>query len=155
METLEQLRRQLDTFEDLGAIVRTMKALAAVSIRQYEQAVLSLGDYYRTVELGLRVALRDLPPPSHPSHHGSTQIAAVVFGSDYGVCGRFNEEIMDYARERLTEAASDSKPPRLIAVGGRVADLLETAGYRIDTRMLVPSSAARTSTSRSRSARSR
>lgn len=143
METLEQLRRRLDTFEDLGAIVRTMKALAAVSIRQYEQAVLSLGDYYRTVELGLRVALRDLPPPSHPSHHKSTQIAAVVFGSDYGLCGRFNEEIADYTHERLTEAASDSKQPRLVAVGARVADLLEAAGYRIDTLMLVPSAAAR------------
>ena len=30
METLEQLRRQIETANDLGGIVRTIKALAAV-----------------------------------------------------------------------------------------------------------------------------
>lgn len=143
METIEQLRRRLDIVEDLGAIVRTMKALAAVSTRQYERAVLSLNDYYRAVDLGIRIALRDMPPPADSFHGDRMQPAAVVFGSDYGLCGRFNEEIADYARERLREAASDSKPPRLIAVGARVANQLAAAGYPIDTIMLVPGSAAR------------
>ena len=52
MESLELLRRRIEAFDDLAGIVRTMKSLAAVSIRQYERAVQSLAPYYRTVELG-------------------------------------------------------------------------------------------------------
>jgi hypothetical protein len=36
-----------------------MKALAAVSIRQYERAVESLADYNRTVEMGFQILLRE------------------------------------------------------------------------------------------------
>ena len=102
METLEQLRRQLDTADDLGGIVRTMKALAAVSIRQYEAAVRSLADYARTVELGLHVVLRDLPAPEPaPGRKPAQPIGAIVFGSDHGLCGRFNEDIVQHALEQL------------------------------------------------------
>jgi F-type H+-transporting ATPase subunit gamma len=46
MDTLESLRRKLDGAEDLKSVVRTMKAVAASNIGQYEMAVSSLGDYY-------------------------------------------------------------------------------------------------------------
>lgn len=36
MATIEELKRKISTAEDLYSIVKTMKALAAVSIRQYE-----------------------------------------------------------------------------------------------------------------------
>ena len=52
-ETTESLRRKIDGAAELESVVRTMKALAAASITQYERAVHSLDDYYRTVELGL------------------------------------------------------------------------------------------------------
>ena len=58
METMESLKRRVHTAEDLYSLVRTMKALAAVNIRQLEHAVESLADYKRTIELGLRVVLR-------------------------------------------------------------------------------------------------
>ena len=55
--TLDMLERQISSAEDLASVVRTMKTLAAVSIRQYEEAVESLRDYRRTVEDGLRMLL--------------------------------------------------------------------------------------------------
>ena len=51
-ETTESLRRKIDSAGDLQSVVRTMKALAAASIGQYEKSVRALADYYRTVELG-------------------------------------------------------------------------------------------------------
>ena len=143
METLERVRRRLDTFDDLGAIVRTMKALAAVSIRQYEQAVHSLTDYYRTVALGLYVVLRDLPLPEDTTRSQPGRLAAVVFGSDHGLCGRFNEDVTDYARGRLAQAGGDAGTVRYVAVGGRVAALLEGAGAAVEEDLFVPASAAR------------
>ena len=61
METLQGLQRKIKSAADLHAVVRTMKSLAAVEIRQYEEAVRSLNDYYHTVELGLRAALLQKP----------------------------------------------------------------------------------------------
>ena len=55
--TLESLRRKIDGAGDLEGVVRSMKALAASSIGQYEKAVQSLDDYYRTVELALVACL--------------------------------------------------------------------------------------------------
>ena len=57
-ETLSDLRRKIDGAAELKSVVRTMKALAAASIGQYEKAVLSLNDYNRTVQLGLIACLR-------------------------------------------------------------------------------------------------
>ena len=143
MDTLEQLRRQLGTADDLAGIVRTMKALAAVSIRQYEAAVRSLSDYARTVDLGLHVVLRDLPAPQPaPARPQTRPVGAVVFGSDHGLCGRFNEDIVQHARERLAERPADAGL-RLLAVGARAGSLLEQAGQAVEETLFVPGSAER------------
>ncbi len=151
MEALEQLHKQLDSLDDLRSIVKTMKALSAASIRQYEQAVAALAGYYQTVERGLYVVLKDMQqaPSSAGRSHG--QVAAIVFGSDHGLCGRFNEEISDYTVQRLntmtpvkTAAAEPERPKRrlILTVGARIAASLEHKGETIDESYLVPGSAA-------------
>jgi F-type H+-transporting ATPase subunit gamma len=52
-DTTASLRRKVSSAGDLQSVVRTMKAVAASSIGQYEKSVSGLGDYYRTVQLGL------------------------------------------------------------------------------------------------------
>ena len=49
-DTLASLRRKLNAAEQLGAVVRAMKAVAASSIGQYEKAVEALGQYQHSVE---------------------------------------------------------------------------------------------------------
>lgn len=143
MPTIEQLGRRLDSLHELQSVVRTMKALSAVSIRQYEQAARALVDYYRTVELGLHVVLRDREQPPEPRPHGERPLATIVFGSDHGLCGRFNEDLADYVMERL-EATSTPRQERIVlAVGARIAARLEQAGQAVEEDFLVPGSAAR------------
>lgn len=144
MQTLEQLRHRLDTFDDLGSLVRTMKALAAASIHLHEHAVRSLGVYYRTVELGLHVVLRDLDPWPQPPHvPRSAPQAAVVFGSDHGMCGRFNQVIAEHAAERLQQSRREHASVRVLAIGARVAAGLEDAGIEPDALQPVPASTGR------------
>ena len=57
-DTLVSLRRKIGGAGDLESVVRSMKALAAANIGQYERSVLALTDYYRTVELALIVCLK-------------------------------------------------------------------------------------------------
>ena len=61
-DTMASLRRQINSAGDLQSVVRTMKALAASSIGQYETSVRALADYYRTVELGLSACLGKASP---------------------------------------------------------------------------------------------
>ena len=56
-DTTASLRRKINSAGDLQSVVRTMKAMAASNIGQYERAVRALGDYYRSVELGLSICL--------------------------------------------------------------------------------------------------
>lgn len=61
-DTMVSLRRKIGGAGDLQSVVRTMKALAASSIGQYEQSVSALADYARTVELGLSVCFQEDSP---------------------------------------------------------------------------------------------
>jgi F-type H+-transporting ATPase subunit gamma len=138
METIEQLGRRLDTLADLRGLVRTMKAMAAVSIHQNEQAVRALSVYWRTVELGLQVALRDLPVRPPPvSVAANAPLAAVVFGSDHGMCGHFNDEIARHATRTLAAVRSAGASLRVLAVGARVAAHLEQEGFAVEARHTV------------------
>src|SRR5690606_12965730 len=102
MQTIEALRKRLETTEDLRSIVRTMKALATVSIRQYEDSVASLAEYARSVNLGMQALLR-LRPDAVRDVSGPLAVrpGAIVFGSDQGLCGAFNEQIAEIGRAHV------------------------------------------------------
>ena len=96
--TLEAIRRKINTAEDLQSIVRTMKGLAAANIRQFLKAVESLGEYRRAIELGFQALLKEGPGPVVLAKGESAQrLAAVIFGTDQGMCGRFNHQVVSHA----------------------------------------------------------
>lgn len=145
MPTIEHLAHRLDSLRELQTVVRTMKALSAVSVRQYDQAVQAVGDYYQTVERGLQVVLRDRQRAPEPVTRGTPPLAAIVFGSDHGLCGRVNEDLADYTAERLHPRLAAQQPCLILAVGARVATRLEQAGLAVQVDFIVPGSAARIS----------
>ena len=151
MPALEALRHTLATVGELRSIVRTMKALAAVSIHQYERAVAALTDYDRAVRRGLVVVLGELaaevgaldiglasvlddPPPG-----GKPVTGAIVFGSDHGLCGRFNEALAEYVAETLRESATAC---RVLAVGVRQAAALEERSLVPEQQFYTPAAAS-------------
>ena len=140
-DTIQGLRRKLDSAGDLQSVVRSMKALAASSIGQYEKSVEALGDYYHTVELGLGACLRNsapgTKPPESESRTDEKQIGAIVFGSDQGLVGQFNDVIADHAIQAL--AALPGKPA-IWAVGERVHGHLTDAGFTPSGLFPVPNS---------------
>jgi len=138
-DTVASLNRKLRSAGDLQSVVRTMKAMAASSIGQYEKSVRALGDYYRTVELGLGVCFRaSQPVPTVAERKGHTDaIGAVVFGSDQGLVGQFNDVVADFAIKTLAELPGQ---PRVWAVGERVHARLAEAGLPLIGRFSLPNS---------------
>jgi len=140
-DTAASLRRKINSAGDLQSVVRTMKALAASSIGQYEKSVSGLADYYRVVELGLGACFRarepetTMPDRQRPGDAGA--IGAIVFGSDQGLVGQFNDVVADYAVQTL--AALPGKP-EVWAVGERVHARLTDAGLPMMGLFAVPNS---------------
>jgi len=139
--TTANMRRKIAGAGDLQSVVRTMKAVAASSIGQYEKSVSALADYYRTVELGLGACFRESgPAPLIAERKGKTVagvIGAVVFGSDQGLVGQFNDVVADYAVKTLAALPTKAE---VWAVGERVHERLADAGLPLMGLFTVPNS---------------
>lgn len=130
-DSLESLRRKIGGAGDLESVVRSMKALAAASVGQYERSVLALTDYYRTVEMGLAVCLKDRSKskaePAEKEETVSKRVTAIVFGSDQGLVGQFNDLVADHAVKVLDSLAGEK---HVWAVGDRIQSRLVDAGHQ-------------------------
>ena len=143
MPTLEGIKGKIKTAEDLHSVVKTMKALAAVSIRQYEEAVKSLEEYNRAVRLGFQILLKNRPEALALAEvRPSAKLGAVVFGSDQGMCGQLNEQVLTHALETMDNLGFEIPQRAVLAVGLRIADRLKDAGQPITKTFSVPSSAS-------------
>lgn len=147
MATHEHLSERIKSLRDLRSIVRTMKALAVVSIRQYERAAEASETYYATIATGLQVVLRDTAElPSTPARGADrSPVGAIVFGSDYGLCGRFNENIAEHCLARLSELAPN-RSIRALSVGARPVAELEAGGAQVETALAAPAASTRIGT---------
>ncbi len=140
IETIEALHQKIGKAKTLGSVVRTMKALAASNIRQYEEAVRALADYYHTIELGLSATLQGID--GHTSRFikpekKTLQTIAVVFGSDQGLVGSFNDQLTDVVTHKLKELSARSI---ILAVGERIQSRLTDAGLEPKKLFAVPGS---------------
>ncbi len=134
--TLESLRNKIERATDLASVVSTMKALAAANIGQYEKSVQALAEYYQTVEMGLSIFFQQNPevPGVEPSVK-EEEVGAVVFGSDQGLVGQFNDRLASYVNKSLGHFPGEKK---IWAVGERVFGLLDDFGLPVTGYFEVP-----------------
>ena len=136
MATLETLRRRVEGVQDMHGVVRAMKSLSAVRIRQCRQAAEALTAYADTVELGLRAALRARPPAVRTAREAPAgDVLLVAFGSDQGLVGGYNARIAEAALARGRQFAQP-----MVVVGNRLAHLLDASGVSILARFSSPRS---------------
>ena len=142
MDALDSLNRKIESAHELKSVVRTMKAMAASNIGQYEMAVSSLGDYYHTVTLAIIAYLKQ---KKADEIHGNIVarknrehlICAIVFGSDQGLVGQFNDVMTDYVTQTLRALPGKKE---IWGVGERVQLLLSDAGFNVTKRFELPGS---------------
>jgi len=143
MQTTESLKRRMKSAGDLLSVVKTMKALAAVSIRQYQRAVDSLRDYNRTVEMGLQIVLKERMGATMKRKNAPIKrLGVIVFGSDQGLCGQLNEQISVFALDHIKSTGVKKENRKVLSVGARVADYVEDAGQPVDELLSTPGSTA-------------
>lgn len=135
------LHRRLDTAETLHDVVGTMKTLASVRIGQYRHAVRALEASNATLELALQTLL--IHYPELLEGRGEPEdgdVAAVVFGSDRGLCGPFNERVAAHADGLLRHRLAEGVRPALVAIGRRMRSRLEGLGRPVERLVDPPGS---------------
>ncbi len=120
-QALALLQHKIKIAKDLREVVDTMKTMAAVNIGIYEKVDRSLAEYNQVIELGLRAALQKYPEWLAPNPQtGSAGEGVIVFGSDQGMVGQFN----DYLSNKVLELLADSANAKIWCVGERVGQKL-------------------------------
>ncbi len=139
-DSAASLRRKIVSAGDLESVVRTMKAMAASSIGQYENAVRALDDYYRTVQLGLAASFRQgasAVASTRVSQKEAGAIGAIVFGSDQGLVGQFNEDMVSFLVQTLESLPGEKK---VWAVGERIQSRLADTDLSVRGSFTLPNS---------------
>ena len=139
-ETLSRMAHKIRSAAELNQVVRTMKTLAAVNIPVYERAVAALAEYEQTIELGLVACFHDQSLSIEPSAETSAtaRSSIIVFGSDQGLVGDFNERLASFSAGRIHQPQSATVWP----VGERVFDELAKHKIVAQAALRVPDSVA-------------
>jgi F-type H+-transporting ATPase subunit gamma len=141
-DSLANLQRKIGSAGELLSVVRTMKAIAAASVSDYEKSVVALADYYKTVQLGLHACLiqQTLNQDANAIKTISEKskfITVVIFGSDQGLVGQFNNVIVDFMIEKVSKMPVK---PTIWAVGERVESRLIDSDFQPTSKFVVPTS---------------
>ncbi|WP_320170553.1 F0F1 ATP synthase subunit gamma [Maridesulfovibrio sp.] len=138
MQQLEAVRRKISTTSDLLSVVKTMKAMAAVNIRHFEDAAESVGEYADVVEQGWAVFFRNAGILPRVPHGGSAVV--LCMGSDQGMCGQFNEMAGARTVRTVEKLGSEGLKVSCWTCGERVKGVLEDSGIAVDRNFRVPGS---------------
>lgn len=138
--TIESLRKQIKSAQELQSVVTTMKAMAATSIWHYEQAVRSLAGYEHTVALGLQIVLQERAAVAFTEPSDQNRLGAIILGSDQGMVGGFNDRIVRHAIDEINGMQVTREDRSLVAIGQRVANKLQTANQPVAVTFDMPGS---------------
>ncbi|MFA5551139.1 MAG: FoF1 ATP synthase subunit gamma [Trueperaceae bacterium] len=138
MASTSTVRRQLQSAQTLQSVVTTMKTLSAARINQYRRSISALDSSTRTLELAVQAVLKLNPDLlAAAAEPREATVAAVVLGSDRGLCGPFNERIARHAGGLLADRAP-SELVSVLTVGRRLESRLAGVGYRSNASVRPP-----------------
>lgn len=143
METLDNLKKTLDTSKSIKQVVSTMKALSGANIKKYEKIVKILYTYKSNVELALqavmmhndKININELEFVGQSKNKKANNLV-IVFGSNQGLCGRFNDKIANFVIDDIDNIDNN----KVIVVGERLSMLLSNTKLKIFKTIPVPNS---------------
>lgn len=131
MERYVHLRQRIASVHELLEVTAAMRSLAAVRVQQAQEALTGIRQYTAVVADAMAEALPLLSPEvairgGHVPADARGRRGLLVFASEHGFVGTFNERLLDRAQTEL--AAGDGL---LFMVGGRGALVAEERGLDV------------------------
>ena len=129
---VEALQRKIKTTQDLREIVGNMKTLSSVSILQYEQANTVLEKYQRNLRDAIHaLAIHNGIPQFISKQSPHPRYLFIIIGSDNGMVGRFNRELVERVHSFLKEKKIAAADAFFITIGKRLSALAEQAEFNL------------------------
>jgi len=132
--TLEEMSRKLSSVKTLNSVVRITKAVAASQIQKCSIAAQASQHYSLNIAMALYVLFRRGSFGVQMSKEGSLSTVAIVFGTDQGLVGPFNDRLVQYVQEKI----QGLKEPLVFSFGARASNRLEEAGLSPKTARPLP-----------------
>ena len=133
MATLKAIRRRISSVKSTQQITRAMKLVAAARLRRAQEALQNATPVPRGARARRRFAARDASGPrSAPAEDAQREALVVVIGSDRGLCGGYNANLLRAAEDasRGVPSATGSQV-KFFAVGRKALDHLRRAGHAV------------------------
>ena len=138
--TIEALKKRIKVTEDLREIVGTMKALSSVSILQYEQANTALAQYRRNLKDAFHALIKQGGLPKNEVKTAQNRQLVILIGTDNGMVGKFNKEILDKAKADLKKQGVPLKNTLFLTVGKRIGGLAMQSNLKLYAKYAVANS---------------
>jgi F-type H+-transporting ATPase subunit gamma len=125
MARAQDLATQIGSLKELLEIIAALRAIAAVQMQQSQRSLDAIRDYSGIIRAALAEAATLVPEKDTDADAGSAASPGlVVFCSEHGFCGAFNEALINAA----AEASKSARNLRLIFVGTRGAQRASERG---------------------------
>jgi len=136
-QTLETLARRTTSMQGIRSVVHTMKTLSVINSAPYEHAARAIEAYHDTVLEGLHAFLSQSGPIQTETPGAGARVM-VVFGSDHGLCGNYNEALAGHVGRQINADADHATT--VLCVGAQMADALADQGLRVKKTFFPPAS---------------
>ncbi|HEX2572717.1 MAG TPA: F0F1 ATP synthase subunit gamma [Polyangia bacterium] len=126
MARLVEIAARIANVEELLGIVSAMRSLAGVRMRQALEVLGGIRRYSEVVGAAISRAMAFVPEDERPDRQGgrgrtrAARRVLLVFGSEHGFAGGFNDRLLDHADRTMGERGG-----RLVLVGSRGAVVAE------------------------------
>lgn len=137
MAGLKELRNRLDSIKSTQKITSAMKLVAASRLRKAQILLERSRGYSDILSLSIRrilAAIREeetekniryMLPGLLQQKPGAQNYLLLVFASDRGLCGSYNQNVGKAANKRIAELESAGKNVRIICYGKKAFDMMK------------------------------
>jgi F-type H+-transporting ATPase subunit gamma len=134
LATLRDIRRRIASVEKTREITRAMKTVAAVRVRNAQQALFAMRPYADRLAKMISSLCSHEERSSHPllAEREHKNVLLAVLTSDKGLCGPFNTNILHQAEKYIHQLRkSGTEEVGIIAIGRKGRDYLKRRRHRI------------------------
>lgn len=121
MSTIREYTKKIKSFKNTQKITRTMKMVSASKLRKANSAQLSAKRYEEKLEALLLRLISQIDDSKHPVLHqrsGAVQsIHLIIFSSDRGLCGGYNNNLIKHIDSWIEENLQPGQTIRLSFCG--------------------------------------
>lgn len=128
MKNLQIIEKEIKSAKSLQSIVNTMKAFASSNISQFQKAASASWRYKENLDKALYVVLLEAEKVIE-QEEGTGSVLHIIFGSDHGLAGRFNERIVAYSLSQIKNQKNNMQVIIGHQVLARLPDNIDNCGF--------------------------